>query len=70
MPTEDEHELTLGNRFIAAAGAAVVAATVVNPLDVIKVCGARLVGTITTALPVRPALIRPREDQQQRKQSL
>ena len=36
MPTEDEQQLTLRNRCVAAAGAAVVAAVVVNPLDVVK----------------------------------
>jgi hypothetical protein len=38
MGTEDETELTLQGRATAAAGAALVAACIVNPLDVIKVC--------------------------------
>ena len=38
MGTEDETELTQGRRCLAAAGAAVVAATIVNPFDVVKVC--------------------------------
>jgi len=37
MGTEDETELTLQGRAVAAAGAALVAACIVNPLDVIKV---------------------------------
>lgn len=37
MGTEDETELTLQGRATAAAGAALVAACIVNPLDVIKV---------------------------------
>lgn len=37
MGTEDETDLSLQNRAIAAAGAALVAACIVNPLDVIKV---------------------------------
>ena len=39
MPTEDESQLTLKGRATAAAGAAFVAAAIVNPLDVIKVGG-------------------------------
>jgi hypothetical protein len=37
MGTEDESQLTLQGRAAAAAGAALVAACIVNPLDVIKV---------------------------------
>lgn len=37
MGTEDESTLTLQGRATAAAGAALVAACIVNPLDVIKV---------------------------------
>jgi hypothetical protein len=37
MGTEDEQQLTVAGRAQAAAGAAFVAAAIVNPLDVIKV---------------------------------
>lgn len=37
MGTEDETQLGIRERCVAAAGAAFVAATIVNPLDVIKV---------------------------------
>lgn len=37
MGTEDETGLTMQGRATAAAGAALVAACIVNPLDVIKV---------------------------------
>lgn len=37
MGNESEQQLTVAGRAQAAAGAAVVAAAIVNPLDVIKV---------------------------------
>lgn len=65
MPTQEESQLTLQGRATAAAGAAVVAAAIVNPLDVIKVgaaCAAyaRFDASYVGMAPVHPQSQLPR----------